>query len=85
MIPENDPFRLLSQLMEDIDLIDLYSAYQRVWKNHLSSCRLLKSMLYALKKAKVIVLCMVPVNAKAHCKKYRGLERHGKQSAQSKL
>ena len=47
MIPENDPVRLLSQFVEEIDLTDLYSTYQRVRKNHLSPRRLLKIMLYA--------------------------------------
>ena len=47
MIPANDPVRLLSQFVEEMDLTGLYSTYQRIRKNQLSPRRLLKIMLYA--------------------------------------
>ena len=45
IIPENDSVRLLSQLVEDMDLTDLYSTYERI--NSLSPRTLLKIVLYS--------------------------------------
>ena len=45
MIPENDSVRLLSQVVEAMDLTDLYSAYKRI--NSVSPRILLKIILYA--------------------------------------
>ena len=45
IIPENDSVRLLSQLVEEMDLTDLYSTYERI--NSLSPRTLLKIVLYS--------------------------------------
>lgn len=46
IIPENDSVRLLSQFVEEIDLTDLYSTYERIPENP-SPRTLLKIVLYA--------------------------------------
>ena len=45
IIPENDSVRLLSQFVEEMDLTDLYSTYDRI--NSLSPRTLLKSIHFA--------------------------------------
>lgn len=45
VIPENDSVRLLSQFVEEMDLTDLYSTYERI--NTLSPRTLLKIVLYS--------------------------------------
>ena len=45
IIPENDSVRLLSQFVEEMDLTDLYSTYERI--NSLSPRTLLKIVLYS--------------------------------------
>ena len=45
IIPEDDSVRLLSQFVEDMDLTDLYSTYER--KNSVSPRTLLKIVLYS--------------------------------------
>ena len=45
VIPENDSVRLLSQFVEEMDLTDLYSTYERI--NALSPRTLLKIVLYS--------------------------------------
>ena len=45
IIPENDSVRLLSQFVEEMDLTDLYSTYDRI--NSLSPRTLLKIVLYS--------------------------------------
>ena len=45
IIPENDSVRLLSQIVEEMDLTDLYSTYERI--NSLSPRTLLKIVLYS--------------------------------------
>lgn len=45
IIPENDSVRLLSQFVEEMDLTDLYSTYDRI--NSLSPRTLLKSLHFA--------------------------------------
>ena len=45
VIPENDSVRLLSQFVEELDLTDLYSTYERI--NTLSPRTLLKIVLYS--------------------------------------
>ncbi|NBH15661.1 IS1182 family transposase [Lachnospiraceae bacterium] len=46
IIPENDPVRLLSQFVEELDLSDLYSTYERIPENP-SPRRMLKIVLYS--------------------------------------
>lgn len=47
-IPENDPVRLLSIFVDDMDLEDLYKTYSHnTWENRADSRRLLKILLYA--------------------------------------
>ena len=45
IIPENDSVRLLSQFVDEMDLTDLYSTYERI--NSLSPRTLLKIVLYS--------------------------------------
>ena len=45
IIPDNDSVRLLSQFVEEMDLTDLYSTYDRI--NSLSPRTLLKIVLYS--------------------------------------
>ncbi len=45
IIPKNDSVRLLSQFVEEMDLTDLYSTYDRI--NSLSPRTLLKIVLYS--------------------------------------
>lgn len=45
IIPENDSVRLLSQFVEEMNLTDLYSTYERI--NSLSPRTLLKIVLYS--------------------------------------
>ena len=45
IIPENDSVRLLSQFVEEMDVTDLYSTYDRI--NSLSPRTLLKIVLYS--------------------------------------
>ena len=47
MIPEDDAVRLLSQFVEEMDLTDLYSTYDRIRENQASPRQLLKIMLYS--------------------------------------
>lgn len=46
IIPENDSVRLLSQFVEELDLSDLYSTYERIPENPSPRC-LLKLVLYS--------------------------------------
>ena len=47
-IPENDPVRLLSIFVDDMDLEDLYKTYSHnTWENRADPRRLLKILLYA--------------------------------------
>ena len=46
IIPEDDSVRLLSQFVEEMDLADLYSTYERI-NNTLSPRKLLKIVLYS--------------------------------------
>lgn len=45
IIPEDDSVRLLSQFVEEMDLTDLYSTYERI--NSVSPRTLLKIVLYS--------------------------------------
>jgi len=47
MIPVDDSVRLLSQFVEEMDLTDLYSTYERVRENSVSPRTLLKIVLYS--------------------------------------
>ena len=47
IIPEDDSVRLLSQFVEEMDLTDLYSTYERVRENSVSPRILLKIVLYS--------------------------------------
>ena len=47
MIAEDDSVRLLSQFVEEMDLTDLYSTYERVRENSVSPRTLLKIVLYS--------------------------------------
>ena len=47
IIPEDDSVRLLSQFVEEMDLTDLYSTYERVRGNSVSPRTLLKIVLYS--------------------------------------
>ncbi|MBB2183495.1 IS1182 family transposase [Lachnospiraceae bacterium MD1] len=47
IISENDSVRLLSQFVEEMDLTDLYSTYERVRENSVSPRTLLKIVLYS--------------------------------------
>ena len=47
IIPEDDPVRLLSQFVEEMDLTDLYSTYERIRDNTVSPRTLLKIILYS--------------------------------------
>ena len=47
IIPEDDSVRLLSQFIEEMDLTDLYSTYERIRENCVSPRILLKIVLYS--------------------------------------
>ena len=47
IIPDNDPVRLLSQFVEEMDLSKLYATYFRIRKNSATPRHMLKIMLYA--------------------------------------
>lgn len=47
MIPSDDPVRLLSAFVEEMDLSDLYQTYQRIRKNRATPRQLLKIVIYA--------------------------------------
>ena len=47
IIPDNDRVRLLSQVVEGLDLSDLYSTYSRFRENQASPRQMLKILLYA--------------------------------------
>lgn len=47
IIPEDDSVRLLSQFVEEMDLTDLYSTYERIRENSVSPRTLLKIVLYS--------------------------------------
>lgn len=47
IIPEDDSVRLLSQFIEEMDLTDLYSTYERIRENSVSPRTLLKIELYS--------------------------------------
>jgi len=47
IIPADDSVRLLSQFVEEMDLTDLYSTYERVRENSVSPRTLLKIVLYS--------------------------------------
>lgn len=47
LIPNNDCVRLLSQIVEEMNLTDLYDTYERVRRNQASPRQMLKIMLYA--------------------------------------
>lgn len=46
IIPEDDSVRLLSQLVEEMDLTDLYKTYSRIRENQVTPRQLLKIVLY---------------------------------------
>lgn len=46
-IPSDDPVRLLSAFVEEMDLSDLYATYDRIRKNQASPRQMLKIMIYA--------------------------------------
>ena len=46
-IPSNDPVRLISAFVEEMDLSDLYATYDRIRKNQASPRQMLKIMIYA--------------------------------------
>ena len=47
IVSEDDSVRLLSQFVEEMDLTDLYSTYERVRENSVSPRTLLKIVLYS--------------------------------------
>ena len=47
IIPEDDSVRLLSQVVEEMDLTELYQTYSRIRKNQATPRQMLKVMLYA--------------------------------------
>ena len=47
MIPSDDPVRLLSAFVEEMDLSELYRTYDRIRKNQASLRQMLKIMVYA--------------------------------------
>ena len=47
MIPADDPVRLLSAFVEEMDLSELYATYDRVRKNQATPRQMLKIMIYA--------------------------------------
>ena len=47
MIPADDPVRLLSAFVEEMDLSELYDTYDRVRKNQATPRQMLKIMIYA--------------------------------------
>ncbi len=47
MIPANDPVRLLSAFVEEMDLSELYATYDRIRKNQATPRQMLKIMIYA--------------------------------------
>jgi transposase len=47
IIPKNDSVRLLSQVIEEMDLTELYKTYFRIRKNTATPRQMLKIMLYA--------------------------------------
>ena len=47
MIPADDPVRLLSAFVEEMDLSELYNTYDRVRKNQATPRQMLKIMIYA--------------------------------------
>ena len=47
MIPNDDPVRLLSAFVEEMDLSELYNTYTRIRKNQATPEQLLKIMIYA--------------------------------------
>ena len=47
MIPSDDPVRLLSAFVEEMDLSDLYETYDRIRKNQATPRQMLKIMIYA--------------------------------------
>lgn len=47
IIPEDDSVRLLSQFVEEMDLTDLYSTYERIRENLVSPRQLLKIVIYS--------------------------------------
>lgn len=47
IIPNNDSVRLLGQLVEEMDLTDLYSTYSRIRENQISPRTMLKILIYA--------------------------------------
>ncbi len=47
IIPDNDSVRLLSQVVEEMDISELYSTYSRIRKNTATPRQMLKIMLYA--------------------------------------
>jgi len=46
-IPDDDPVRLLSHFVEEMDLEDLYSTYSRIKRNQASPRQMLKILIYA--------------------------------------
>ena len=47
MIPSDDPVRLLSAFVEEMDLSDLYETYDKIRKNQATPRQMLKIMIYA--------------------------------------
>ena len=47
MIPKDDSVRLLSRIVEELDLKELYQTYSRIRENHATPRQMLKIMLYA--------------------------------------
>ena len=64
-IPENDPVRLISQFVEEMDLTALYDTYERLpSENHVSPENLLKIILYAYHERKDISSRLIEKNCR---------------------
>ena len=46
-IPSDDPVRLVSAFVEEMDLSELYKTYSRIRKNQATPCQMLKLVIYA--------------------------------------
>ena len=64
-IPDNDPVRLISQFVEEMDLTALYDTYERLpSENHVSPENLLKIILYAYHERKDISSRLIEKNCR---------------------
>ena len=70
-IPDNDPVRLISQFVEEMDLTALYSTYERLpSKKYASPEIMLKIMLYALGQVTVTEVFIDGTKIEASANKY---------------